>query len=204
MLRFCCRVVRPGRDRLSWKLFENLKKLKRGVLDGSLKSLNVGQTFNNVVFKQCPECPKWQNCHLLTRNLTEHCTRGQSSPACVVSKMRLQGVQNGDWQLKMKNIVVHKTLKRAQNENQQSADNCAGRNYPRTAMSFFIKFMVKKWFCTRVSKMRWTGVQNVYPSCSTTLQSVGVRRWRRKKQWGLWVLWEKAVQNVYVVVQNGL
>ncbi len=41
----------------------------------------------------------------------------------------------------MENIVVHKTLKRAQNENQQSADNCAGRSYPLTAMSFFINFM---------------------------------------------------------------
>jgi len=52
----------------------------------------------------------------------------------------------------MKNIVVHKTLERAQNENLQSADNCAGRSYPLTAMSFFINFMffmVKKWFCTR-------------------------------------------------------
>ena len=68
-------------------------------------------------------------------------------------------VQNEDrqlkmenWKLKMKNIVVHKTLERAQNENLQSADNCAGRSYPLTAMSFFINFMffmVKKWFCTR-------------------------------------------------------
>ena len=55
----------------------------------------------------------------------------------------------------MENIVVHKTLKRAQNEKQQSADNCAGRSYPLT-MSFFINFMsfmVKKGFCTGVSKM---------------------------------------------------
>jgi len=45
------------------------------------------------------------------------------------------------WKLKMENIVVHKTLKRAQNKNQQSADNCAGQSYPLTAMSFFINFM---------------------------------------------------------------
>ena len=43
--------------------------------------------------------------------------------------------------LKVENIVVHKTLKRAQNENQHSADNCAGRSYPLNAMSFFITFM---------------------------------------------------------------
>ncbi len=39
------------------------------------------------------------------------------------------------------------TLKWAQNENQPSVDNCAGRSYPLTAMSFFItfkSFMVKK------------------------------------------------------------
>ena len=60
----------------------------------------------------------------------------------------------------MKNIVVHKTLERAQNENLQSADNCAGRSYPLTAMSFLINFMffmVKKRFWTGVSKMRWSG-----------------------------------------------
>ena len=58
--------------------------------------------------------------------------------------------------LKMKNIVVHKTLERAQNENLQSADNCAGRSYPLTAMSFLINFMffmVKKRFWTRVSRL---------------------------------------------------
>jgi hypothetical protein len=42
---------------------------------------------------------------------------------------------------KIESIIVHKTLKRAQNKNQQSADNCAGRSYPLTAMSFFINFM---------------------------------------------------------------
>jgi len=61
----------------------------------------------------------------------------------------------------MKNIVVHKTLKRAQNKNQHSADNCAGQSYPLNAMSFFItfmSFMVKKRFCTR-------GVQNEARGC---------------------------------------
>ena len=48
-------------------------------------------------------------------------------------------VENGKW--KMENIVVHKTLKRTQNENPQSADNCAGRSYLLTAMFFFINFM---------------------------------------------------------------
>ena len=63
----------------------------------------------------------------------------------------------------MKNIVVHKTLERAQNENQQSADNCAGRSYPLTATSFFINFMffmVKKWFCTRVSRLSRMRIDN--------------------------------------------
>ena len=39
---------------------------------------------------------------------------------------------------KMESIVVHKTLQRALNEKQQSADNFARRSYPLTAMSFFI------------------------------------------------------------------
>ena len=63
----------------------------------------------------------------------------------------------------MKNIVVHKTLKRAQNEKQQSADNSAGQSYPLTAMSFFINFMffmVKKWFCTGLSKMSRKKMEN--------------------------------------------
>ena len=75
-----------------------------------------------------------------------------------MSKMGVT-IENG--KVKMKNIVVHKILKRAQNKKQQSADNCAGRSYPLTVMSFFINFMffmVKKWFCTRVSRLSKMGV----------------------------------------------
>ena len=89
--------------------------------------------------------------------------------------MRREGVQNGksprlrEWKArkgakwKVENIVVHKTLKKAQNEKQQSADNCAGRSYPLTAISFFINFMffmVKKGFCTGVSKLSKMGMDN--------------------------------------------
>ena len=88
------------------------------------------------------------------------CTRGVQNEVDRCPKWGWT-IENG--KSKMKNIVVHKTLKRAQNKKQQSADNCAGRSYPLTAMSFLINFMffmVKKRFWTGLSKLSKMGMDN--------------------------------------------
>ena len=64
---------------------------------------------------------------------------------------------------KMKSFVVHKTLKRARNKNQPSADNCAGRSYPLTAMSFFITF--KSFMVKCISLCLCASVVNGCPKC---------------------------------------
>ena len=94
--------------------------------------------------------------------------------------------------MKVESIIVHKTLKRAQNENQQSADNCAGRSYPLTAMSFFINFMffmVKKWFCTIVSKL-------------SKMRKPAAREWKARKARQARKVKKKWLNRIQEAVQN--
>ena len=72
----------------------------------------------------------------------------------------LQSLRNAE---KWKTLLSTKHSKRAQNENQPSADNCAGRSYPLTAMSFFITF--KSFMVKCISLCLCASVVNGCPKC---------------------------------------